>query len=58
MGGRGSGRKKKPLRFVIREMKQEIYELNHDVWALHKKVDTLASRLNYWLKKVEKRIGS
>lgn len=52
MGGRGSGRNKKPLRVVIREMKDEVYELNHDVYALHKKVDRLASRLNYWLKKV------
>lgn len=52
MGGRGSGRNKKHLSVVIEEMKEEVRELNDDVYALHKKVDRLASRLNYWLKKV------
>ena len=56
------GRNKKPLREVIEEMTEEFVELKEEVrghrddgYALHKKMDRLESKLNYWLKKVAKK---
>lgn len=53
MGGKGSGRHKKPLSLVIEEMREQARILDDDVYALHLKVDRLAARLNYWLKKLK-----
>ena len=50
----GSGRKKKPLLFVVEELQEEIMVLSYDVYALHKKLDRVKARWNYWLAKIEK----
>ena len=53
MGGKGSGRHKKPLIVVIEEMKEQVRLLDDNVYALNLKVNGLTARLNYWLKKMK-----
>ena len=54
MGGKGSGRHRKPLRIVIEKFREDIKTLDQDIYALYQRVHGLDMRLEYWLKKVEK----
>lgn len=55
MGGKGSGRRSKPLVLVIDELLEEVQILREDCEALHKKVDRVTARWRYWLKKTQRK---
>ena len=58
MGGKGSGRHRKPLSVVIEEVQDELLELDDlmhiDKEEAHVRIGRLISRLSYHRKKVKK----
>jgi len=55
MGGKNSERNPKDKIVLLDELRNEVGLLNSNVEALHKKVDVLSNRWNYWLKKEKRR---